>query len=111
MTATAAPQSGPRGIVKVIRGMPASDGAGVQLTRVIGSPKLNMIDPFLLLDEFKSEEGADYIAGFPDHPHRGFETVTYMLAGAMRHEDHKGNRGELGPTLSPRPDRDPAPIR
>ena len=69
----------------------------MRIRRSIGTPTLDYHDPFLLLDEFKSEDGADYIAGFPDHPHRGFETVTYMLAGAMRHEDHKGNRGELGP--------------
>lgn len=73
------------------------EGAGVRIRRSLGSPALDYLDPFLLLDEFKSDDGADYIAGFPDHPHRGFETVTYMLAGAMRHEDHKGNRGELGP--------------
>ncbi|MGH9391405.1 MAG: pirin family protein, partial [Vicinamibacteria bacterium] len=73
------------------------EGAGVRIRRSLGTPALDYHDPFLLLDEFKSEEGADYVAGFPDHPHRGFETVTYMLAGSMRHEDHKGNRGELGP--------------
>jgi redox-sensitive bicupin YhaK (pirin superfamily) len=67
----------------------------VRLTRVIGTPELDHLDPFLLLDEFKSDQPGDYLAGFPDHPHRGFETVTYMLAGSMRHEDHVGNRGEL----------------
>jgi len=62
---------------------------------VIGTPDLDHLDPFLLLDEFKSDRPGDYLAGFPDHPHRGFETVTYMLAGSMRHQDHVGNRGEL----------------
>ncbi|MBI2218670.1 MAG: pirin family protein [Candidatus Rokubacteria bacterium] len=64
---------------------------------MIGTPELDHVDPFLLLDEFKSDRGDDYVAGFPDHPHRGFETVTYMLAGSMRHEDHVGNQGDLGP--------------
>ena len=74
-----------------------SDGAGVRLKRTLGSAALDHMDPFLLLDEFKSDDSSDYIAGFPDHPHRGFETVTYMLAGAMEHRDHKGNAGRLGP--------------
>ena len=86
-----------RAVVKVVRGRPASDGAGVKLTRVIGSPSLPDLDPFLMLDEFRSDDAADYMAGFPDHPHRGFETVTYMLAGRMRHGDHKGNVGLLRP--------------
>lgn len=86
-----------RKISKIVRAQEAMEGAGVRIRRSLGTAALDYLDPFLLLDEFKSEEGADYIAGFPDHPHRGFETVTYMLAGAMRHEDHKGNRGELGP--------------
>ncbi|MGF1626746.1 MAG: pirin family protein [Alphaproteobacteria bacterium] len=86
-----------RPVMRRFTGMPASDGAGVKLTRVIGRPGLEELDPFLLLDEFGSEKGADYIAGFPDHPHRGFETVTYMLAGRMRHQDNKGNVGLLGP--------------
>jgi redox-sensitive bicupin YhaK (pirin superfamily) len=77
------------------QGMPASDGAGVKLNRVIGQPQLPDLDPFLLLDEFGSDDPAAYIAGFPDHPHRGFETVTYMLAGRMRHRDNKGNEGLL----------------
>ena len=84
-----------RSVSKVISGQPTSDGAGVRLTRVIGTPALEQLDPFLLLDEFKSDRADDYLAGFPDHPHRGFETVTYMLAGAMEHRDHAGNRGEL----------------
>lgn len=77
------------------RGMAASDGAGVKLTRVIGQPALPDLDPFLMLDEFGSDDPKAYIAGFPDHPHRGFETVTYMLAGRMRHRDNKGNEGLL----------------
>src|SRR5438094_3850812 len=84
-----------RHVTKVITGQPTSDGAGVQLTRVLGTPQLDHLDPFLLLDEFKSDRPGDYLAGFPDHPHRAFETVTYMLAGAMRHRDHVGNEGEL----------------
>ncbi len=84
-----------RRVVAVIRGTPTSDGAGVKLTRVIGQRALPDLDPFLMLDEFGSEKGADYIGGFPDHPHRGFETVTYMLDGRMRHFDNKGNAGLL----------------
>jgi redox-sensitive bicupin YhaK (pirin superfamily) len=75
--------------------MPASDGAGVKLMRSLGQSHLARLDPFLMLDNFSSEEASDYIAGFPAHPHRGFETVTYMLDGHMRHEDHLGNVGEL----------------
>jgi redox-sensitive bicupin YhaK (pirin superfamily) len=86
-----------RQVVKLSRGQPTSDGAGVKLNRVIGNRGLSELDPFLLLDEFRSEDGADYIGGFPDHPHRGFETVTYMLAGRMRHGDNKGHRGLLRP--------------
>src|SRR5512146_1235933 len=81
----------------VVKGRPASDGAGVKLYRVIGGQSLPDLDPFLLLDEFRSDDPNDYIAGFPDHPHRGFETVTYMLAGRMRHGDNQGNSGLLGP--------------
>ena len=66
-------------VARRLRGVPASDGAGVKLTRVIGTPQLDMLDPFLLLDEFGTDRPEDYLAGFPDHPHRGFETVTYML--------------------------------
>ena len=86
-----------RSIVRRIRGIDTSDGAGVKLKRVIGQPGLDMLDPFLLLDEFRSDQAGDYIAGFPEHPHRGFETVTYMLAGRMQHGDNHGNRGDLGP--------------
>ena len=86
-----------RTVVRQLRGIPANDGAGVRLTRIIGSPELPDLDPFLLLDEFRSDQPGDYIAGFPDHPHRGFETVTYLLAGRMRHRDNKGHAGLLSP--------------
>ena len=89
--------AGNRGVEKVLSGVPATDGAGVRMTRVIANEQLDHFDPFLLLDEFRSDDPGDYIAGFPDHPHRGFETVTYMLAGAMKHGDNKGNTGLLGP--------------
>ncbi len=84
-------------IIRHVRGMPASDGAGVKLTRVIGSPQLPDLDPFLMLDEFGTDTPEDYLAGFPEHPHRGFETVTYMLDGRMRHKDNHGNEGLLVP--------------
>ena len=84
-------------VLRTIRGMPTSDGAGVRLTRVIGGPTLPDLDPFLLLDEFGTDRAEDYIAGFPEHPHRGFETVTYMLDGRMRHRDNHGNEGLLTP--------------
>jgi redox-sensitive bicupin YhaK (pirin superfamily) len=87
----------PARVVRSLRGMPASDGAGVKLTRVIGNPELDMLDPFLMLDEFGTDRAEDYLAGFPDHPHRGFETVTYMLDGRMRHKDNHGNEGLLVP--------------
>jgi redox-sensitive bicupin YhaK (pirin superfamily) len=87
--------TGGRHVVWSGRGMPASDGAGVKLNRVIGQPALPDLDPFLMLDEFGSDDPKAYIAGFPSHPHRGFETVTYMLAGRMRHRDNKGNEGLL----------------
>lgn len=89
--------SGSRRIERRLRGEPATDGAGVRMTRVIANSQLDHFDPFLLLDEFRSDDPDDYIAGFPDHPHRGFETVTYMLAGAMQHADNQGNDGLLGP--------------
>ncbi|WP_417655859.1 pirin family protein [Pseudidiomarina aestuarii] len=75
------------------RGMPAQDGAGVKLTRIINQPSLRYQDPFLMLDEFRSDDPNDYIAGFPPHPHRGFVTLTYMLAGRMEHKDSVGNTG------------------
>ena len=97
VTIKADPATSLRAVERVVRGQPTSDGAGVKLTRVIGSPALPDLDPFLLLDEFRSDHAGDYLAGFPDHPHRGFETVTYMLAGRMRHGDNQGNTGLLGP--------------
>ena len=95
MTITAHPV--PARITRKIRGSATSDGAGVKLTRVIGGPDLPELDPFLLLDEFGTDRAEDYIAGFPSHPHRGFETVTYMLDGRMRHKDNHGNEGLLTP--------------
>ena len=82
-----------RSVRRLVRGTATSDGAGVRLTRLIGGRELDMLDPFLLLDFFDSDEADDYIAGFPPHPHRGFETVTYMLAGRMRHKDNAGHEG------------------
>ncbi len=84
-----------RTIERSVRGMKTSDGAGVKLTRVVGTPVLRRIDPFLMLDEFGSDEPTDYLAGFPDHPHRGFETITYMIEGRFRHKDNKGHEGLL----------------
>ncbi|SEK75920.1 hypothetical protein SAMN05428989_0746 [Pseudoxanthomonas sp. GM95] len=84
-------------ILRTVRGQPTSDGAGVKLTRVIGTQQLPDLDPFLMLDEFGTDKAEDYLAGFPDHPHRGFETVTYMLDGRMRHRDNHGNEGLLTP--------------
>lgn len=82
---------------QITHGMPASDGAGVKLTRLIGHHEIDMLDPFLMLDSFESDQAQDYLAGFPPHPHRGFETVTYMLAGKMRHKDSAGNEGLIKP--------------
>ncbi len=96
-TPASMPSNKVREVLRKVRGQPTSDGAGVRMTRVIGSPALDSFDPFLLLDEFRSDDPNDYLAGFPDHPHRGFETVTYMLAGRMRHGDNQGNEGLLGP--------------
>jgi redox-sensitive bicupin YhaK (pirin superfamily) len=84
-------------IERIVRGTPTSDGAGVRLTRLIGGAELPDLDPFLLLDQFGTERAADYIGGFPSHPHRGFETVTYMIDGRMRHRDNRGHEGLLGP--------------
>ena len=86
-----------REIERVIDAVPASDGAGVSLRRSLGAVRGRSVDPFLLLDELFSEEAGDSLPGFPPHPHRGFETVSYMLEGYMRHEDHLGNRSEIGP--------------
>ena len=84
-----------RPVLKIVRGVPASDGAGVRLTRLLGTQDAQMFDPFLMLDRFDSADAGDYLAGFPDHPHRGFETVTYMLEGRMRHADNKGASGVI----------------
>ena len=86
-----------RKLRKLITGIPTTDGAGVKLVRVIGQPALQELDPFLLLDAFRSDNPDDYIAGFPSHPHRGFETVTYLLNGRMRHKDNAGNEGVIEP--------------
>jgi redox-sensitive bicupin YhaK (pirin superfamily) len=84
-----------RGVSRTISGRETSDGAGVRLSRKIGGPELSELDPFLLLDEFRSDDPEDYIAGFPPHPHRGFETVTYLLAGCMQHRDSAGHAGVI----------------
>ena len=86
-----------RHLQQIIRSVATSDGAGVSLRRSLGQSQAARVDPFLMLDEFSSDDPDDYIAGFPSHPHRGFETVTYMLDGHMLHEDHLGNRGDLLP--------------
>jgi quercetin 2,3-dioxygenase len=86
-----------RKVSRQVRGQETSDGAGVSLKRIIGGQTLPQLDPFLLFDEFGSDDPSGYIAGFPDHPHRGFETVTYMLNGLMRHRDNKGHEGVIGP--------------
>ena len=84
-----------RQLQRVIQSIPTSDGGGVKLRRSLGQSGFMRLDPFLMLDEFSSENADDYVAGFPDHPHRGFETVTYMLDGHMLHQDHLGNKGHL----------------
>jgi redox-sensitive bicupin YhaK (pirin superfamily) len=84
-----------RKLQRVIESVPASDGAGVKLRRSLGAQQNLRLDPFLMLDEFSSDNADDYIAGFPAHPHRGFETATYLIDGHMLHEDHLGNRGDL----------------
>ncbi|MDH5638771.1 MAG: pirin family protein [Nitrospinota bacterium] len=86
-----------RTVVNIAEGVRTSDGAGVRLTRIIGSGRMMDLDPFLLFDEFKSDNPDDYIGGFPDHPHRGFETVTYLIAGVVDHADSAGNSGTLQP--------------
>lgn len=84
-----------RSVERLIRGVPTTDGAGVKLTRVLTQDLQRRLDPFLMLDAFGTDNADDYIQGFPDHPHRGFETVTYMIAGQMRHRDSYGNEGLL----------------
>ena len=93
MNATTVTRS--RGVERLVTGRATSDGAGVKLTRVLTQDLQRRLDPFLMLDAFGSDDAADYIAGFPDHPHRGFETVTYMIAGRMRHRDSAGHEGLL----------------
>ncbi len=85
-----------RTVERLIQGVATSDGAGVSLTRVLTGKLQRRLDPYLMLDAFGSDDPDDYIAGFPDHPHRGFETITYMLAGRMRHRDSAGHEGLLG---------------
>ncbi|WP_372524661.1 pirin family protein [Piscinibacter sp.] len=85
----------PRSVERLVAGMATSDGAGVKLTRVLTQPLQRRLDPFLMLDAFGTDNPDDYIGGFPDHPHRGFETVTYMIAGRMRHRDSAGHEGLL----------------
>ena len=83
----------PREVERLVAGQPTSDGAGVKLNRVLTNNLQRRLDPFLMLDAFGTDNPDDYIAGFPDHPHRGFETITYMLNGRMRHRDSAGNEG------------------
>ncbi|MBB5213535.1 pirin family protein [Parapusillimonas granuli] len=85
----------PRPVERVLRGQATSDGAGVKLTRVLTQDLQKRLDPFLMLDNFGTDNPEDYIGGFPDHPHRGFETITYMISGRMRHRDSAGNEGLL----------------
>src|SRR5574338_559744 len=85
----------PRSVERLVAGKATTDGAGVKLTRVLTQPLQRRLDPFLMLDAFKSDNPGDYIGGFPDHPHRGFETITYMIAGRMRHRDSTGGEGVL----------------
>ena len=82
-----------RRIVYRSSGMPTQDGAGVKLTRLVGTPKLPDLDPILMLDTFRSDNPNDYVAGFPEHPHRGFETVSYMIKGSIAHRDNHGGKG------------------
>ena len=86
-----------RKVQRIVQPEPTSDGAGVKLRRLIASRRLDYLDPFLLLDHFGSDDPDDYIAGFPEHPHRGMETVTYMLAGVVNHKDSLGHSGSIGP--------------
>lgn len=97
MTTSAPTLLSPRTVERQVQGQPTSDGDGVKLTRVLTQPLQRRLDPFLMLDAFGSDAASDYIGGFPTHPHRGFETVTYMLAGRMRHQDSVGNVGLLEP--------------
>ncbi len=96
-TTTLTPVQHSRSVERIVRGQPTSDGDGVKLTRVLTQPLQKRLDPFLMLDAFGSDAASDYIGGFPSHPHRGFETVTIMLEGRMRHKDSVGNVGLLEP--------------
>lgn len=96
LSAPAAVSVQARKVVQTLPGMATSDGAGVRLTRVIGQPALRHLDPFILLDRLYSDDPSGYVAGFPDHPHRGFETVSVMLDGKIRHKDSRGNSGLIG---------------
>ncbi|EPJ52752.1 MAG: pirin [Osedax symbiont Rs2] len=96
-TSVANEHSSVKELIAVTLGVAASDGAGVKLTRIIGAGEVDMLDPFLMLDCFESDNPNDYQAGFPTHPHRGFETVTYLLEGRMRHRDNQGNEGVIAP--------------
>jgi redox-sensitive bicupin YhaK (pirin superfamily) len=87
--------SSPKRLVRAFSGRPTEEGAGVNLSRIFGYREVPLFDPFLMLDDFGSDDPADYIAGFPWHPHRGIETVTYLLHGVVRHEDSLGNGGEI----------------
>ena len=95
VTSTPEAVARPRNVERLIAGQPTSDGAGVKLTRVLTQPLQRRLDPFLMLDAFGTDNPQDYIGGFPDHPHRGFETITYMIAGRMRHRDSAGHEGLL----------------
>jgi redox-sensitive bicupin YhaK (pirin superfamily) len=94
---TVTPVTAPRRVERVLQGQATSDGAGVRLTRLLTQDLQRRLDPFLMLDLFGTDNPGDYIGGFPDHPHRGFETITYMLQGRMRHRDSTGNVGLLAP--------------
>jgi redox-sensitive bicupin YhaK (pirin superfamily) len=97
MNTTTALVTAPRTVERLVQGQATSDGAGVKLTRVLTQDLQRRLDPFLMLDAFGTDNAGDYIGGFPDHPHRGFETVTYMLQGRMRHKDSAGHEGLLSP--------------
>ena len=86
-----------RELLRVYQAQPSRDGDGVKINRIAGKEMSRVLDPFLMIDEINSDSAADYIGGFPEHPHRGFETITYMKAGRMRHRDHMGNEGVIGP--------------
>ncbi len=86
-----------RKLLQVYQARPSRDGDGVKINRIAGTQMNRVLDPFLMIDEINSDSAADYMGGFPEHPHRGFETITYMKAGRMRHRDHMGNEGVIGP--------------